>query len=134
MSISVTLMAFKVGPGGESITNYPVENPEGMTETFWKMPECNLYVVCLAGRKGELREVKGGLAILTSLTHQEPEFLDILMMSVSNIEVLKSLATKSNMSFLPARITIEGEVLPSEDELNRVFYNQYVKYSSSRNA
>ncbi len=56
--------------GGEGITSYGVENPPGMAEHVWTLPEANLYIVCLRKIKDPLRSVRAGMAVLTSLTHK----------------------------------------------------------------
>jgi len=133
MSFSLTLAVYKVNGGGESITSFEVENPPGMAEQFWDMPEANLYMVCLSKNKGSLRSVKGGIAVLTSLTHHDPEFADMLMASVRSNIVLAPIIAKAGMSMLPARLTIAGSI-PTEEELKRVFFKQYLKHSSSGSA
>ncbi|MBK0035183.1 hypothetical protein IBT47_23120 [Erwinia sp. S43] len=46
MALSISLAAFKVNAGGESITSFETLNPPGMAESFWSLPEANLYLVC----------------------------------------------------------------------------------------
>lgn len=128
MSFSLTLAAFKVNGGGESITSYEIENPPGMAEHFWTLPETNLYMVCLSKNKGPLRSVKAGMAVLTSLTHNDPGFADMLMAAARSNSVLGPVIAKAGMSMLPARLTIVGGI-PTEDELKGVFFKQYLKHS-----
>lgn len=87
-------------------------------------------MVCLAKKRGELRDVKAGIAVLTSLTHHDREFQDAIMGLIRTSPVLKPVSEKSNMSLLPAKISIEGEI-PTEDELKNVFFRQYLNHSSS---
>lgn len=134
MSISLTLAVFKVNAGGESITSFEIENPPGMAEGFWNMPEANLYMVCIAKKKGALRSVKAGLAVLTSLTHHDPEFIDMLSATSRSNAVLGPIIAKSGMSMLPAKLTFADGALPSEEELKGVFFEQFLKHSSSGSA
>ncbi len=134
MSISLTLAVFKVNAGGESITSFEIENPTGMAEGFWNMPEANLYMVCIAKKKGALRSVKAGLAVLTSLTHHDPEFIDMLSATSRSNAILGPIIAKSGMSMLPAKLTFADGALPSEDELKGVFFEQFLKHSSSGSA
>ncbi|MFC7506394.1 hypothetical protein ACFQUX_01765 [Pantoea stewartii] len=120
MSVSISLAAFKVNAGGESITSYETINEPGIAEAFWRRAESNLYMVCLAKKRGELRDIKGGIAILTSLTHHDRDFQDAIMSLIRSSTVLKPVSEKSNMSLLPAKLSIEGEI-PTEDELRNVF-------------
>lgn len=129
MSFSLTLVAFKVNGGGESITSYEIENPAGMAEHFWTLPEANLYMVCLSKNKGYLCSVKA----LTSLTHNVPEFADMLMAAARSNSVLSPVIAKSGICMLPARLTIVGGI-PTEDELKGVFFKQYLKHNSSGSA
>jgi hypothetical protein len=94
MSFSLTLGVYKVN----GITSFEVENPPGMAEQFWDMPEANLYMVCLSKNKDSLRSVKGGIAVLTRLTHHDPEFADMLIASVRSNFVLASVIAKTGMS------------------------------------
>lgn len=102
MSFTSMLTVIKVNSGSESITSFEVENPPGMAEQFWDIPEANFYLVCLSKNKGPLRSVKGGIAVLTSLTHHDQEFADMLMASGRSNSVLAPIITKSGMSMLPA--------------------------------
>lgn len=133
MSFSLTLAVFKVNGGGESITSFEIENPPGMAEHFWAMPEANLYMVCFSKNKGPMRSVKVGMAVLTSLTHTDPEFADMLMVAARSNSVLAPVVAKNGMSTLSARLRFAGRI-PSEDELKAVFFKQYLKYSSSGSA
>lgn len=133
MSFSLTLTVFKVNGGGESITSFEVENQPGMAEQFWAVPEANLYMVCFSKKKGPLSSVKGGMAVLTSLTHHDQEFADMLMAAARSNSVLAPIIAKSGMSMLPARLTLAGEI-PTEDELKGIFFKQYLKHSSSGSA
>ena len=133
MALSKSLAAFKVNAGGESITSFETLNPPGMAESFWSLPEANLYLVCMAKKKGELRDVKAGIAVLTSHTHHDKEFQDAVMGLIRTSPVLKPISEKSNMSLLPARLSVQGEI-PTEDELKGVFFQQYLKHSSAGSA
>lgn len=133
MSFSLTLVAFKVNDGGESITSYEIENPAGMAEHFWTLPEANLYMVCLSKNKGSLCSVKAGMAVLTSLTHNDQEFADMLMAAARSNSVLSPVIAKSGICMLPAKLTIVGGI-PTEDELKGVFFKQYLKHNSSGSA
>lgn len=133
MALSISLAAFKVNAGGESITSFETTHEPGMADTFWNLPDSNLYMVCLAKKRGELRDVKAGIAVLTSLTHHDREFQDAVMSLIRTNPVLKPISEKSNMSLLPARLSVEG-VIPTEDELKRVFFKQYLKHSSAGHA
>ncbi|MBK0035185.1 hypothetical protein IBT47_23130 [Erwinia sp. S43] len=74
----------------------------------------------MAKKKGELRDVKAGIAVLTSHTHHDKEFQDAVMGLIRTSPVLKPISEKSNMSLLPARLSVQGEI-PTEDELKGVF-------------
>ncbi|WP_215845250.1 hypothetical protein [Candidatus Pantoea bituminis] len=50
MALSISLAAFKVNAGGESITSFETTHQPGMADTFWSLPDSNLYMVCLAKR------------------------------------------------------------------------------------
>lgn len=133
MALSLSICVFKINHGGESITSFNIENPENMAESFWEMPESNLYMVSIAKKKGPLREVKAGIAVLTSYNHLDKEFQDTLMALIRQNPVLKPMAERSNMTFFSSKLSVQG-VIPNENELKRAFFNEYIKHSSAGNA
>lgn len=64
MAISISLSAFKIDAGRESITSFQTLNPLGMAESFWSFQDPNLYLAYMAKEKCELRDVKAGISVI----------------------------------------------------------------------
>lgn len=93
----------------------------------------NLYAICVASEVTHNRKIVAGLFIKTSLTHVDPEFGNVLAEIVVATPRLQDWGLDS-ISFFPARLGIKGSSPPSEDEMLRIIFQQYIKYSTSGNA
>lgn len=87
--------------------------------------------MCIARKKGTRREIKGGMAVLTSIPASSgAELAKALDDVMRQSDELRPLAGKSENVFIPARIGISGEAPPTQQELLNVFYQQCLKHGS----
>lgn len=131
MSLTLPIMYFHTGADLSKITHYEVNYQDGFVQQAWLRPEIELFVVCIASKKGTRREIKGGMAVLTSIPASNgAELAKALDDVMRNSEELRPLAGRSENVFIPARIGISGEAPPTEQELLSVFYQQCLKHGS----
>ena len=71
MSLTLPLMYFQTGADLSKITHHEVHYQDGFVQQAWLQPEIQLFVVCIARKKGSRREIKGGMAVLTSIPAME---------------------------------------------------------------
>ncbi len=107
MSLTLPLMYFKTGSDLSQITHYEVNYPDDFVKQAWEQPEINLFIVCVATKKGAVREIKGGMAVFTSIPASNGLELsraldDVLRKS----NELRSLAGQKNNAFLPAKLVL----------------------------
>jgi hypothetical protein len=103
-------MYFKTGSDLSQITHYEVNYPDDFVKQAWEQPEINLFIVCVATKKGAVREIKGGMAVFTSIPASNGLELsraldDVLRKS----NELRSLAGQKNNAFLPAKVGLAGD-------------------------
>lgn len=98
-------------------------------DLYYSLP--NLYAVCIAITDNNQKEVRAGFFIKTNLNHNQSEFLNNLELAVKGTPGLKKYYS-SNMSFLPAKIGIEGAP-PTEAEMLKIMTKQYSKFSIAGN-
>ncbi|CNL84748.1 Uncharacterised protein [Yersinia frederiksenii] len=135
LSLTLPLMYFQTGADLSKITHHEVNYQEGFVQQAWLRPEMQLFVVCVARKKGSLREIKGGMAVLTSiLASNGTELANALDDVMRQSDALRSLAGKDKNVFIPAKIGISGDAPPTEEELLSVFYQQCLKHGSWGNA
>lgn len=121
MSLTLPIMYFKTGSDLSQITHFEVNYPDDFVKQAWERPEINLFIVCVATKKGAVREIKGGMAVLTSLPASNGLELsraldDVLRKS----DELRPLAGQKNNVFLPAKVGLAGDP-PTEQELLSLF-------------
>jgi hypothetical protein len=92
-----------------------VNYPDDFVKQAWEQPEINLFIVCVATKKGAVREIKGGMAVFTSIPASNGLELsraldDVLRKS----NELRSLAGQKNNVFLPAKVGIAGDPLQNK--------------------
>ena len=127
MSLTLPIMYFKTGSDLSQITHFEVNYPDDFVKQAWERPEINLFIVCVATKKGAVREIKGGMAVLTSIPASNGLELsraldDVLRKS----DELRPLAGQKNNVFLPAKVGLAGDP-PTEQELLSLFYQQCLK-------
>lgn len=130
MSLTLPIMYFKTGSDLSQITHFEVNYPDDFVKQAWERPEINLFIVCVATKKGAVREIKGGMAVLTSIPASNGLELsraldDVLRKS----DELRPLAGQKNNVFLPAKVGLAGDP-PTEQELLSLFYQQCLKHGS----
>ncbi|WP_259662974.1 hypothetical protein [Escherichia coli] len=128
MSLTLPIMYFKTGSDLSQITHFEVNYPDDFVKQAWERPEINLFIVCVATKKGAVREIKGGMAVLTSIPASNGLELsraldDVLRKS----DELRPLAGQKNNVFLPAKVGLAGDP-PTEQELLSLFYQQCLKH------
>ncbi|APJ84956.1 hypothetical protein E8131_002875 [Escherichia coli] len=124
-------MYFQTGADLSKITHHEVHYQDGFVQQAWLQPEIQLFVVCIARKKGSRREIKGGMAVLTSIPASNgAELAKALDNVMRQSDELRPLAGKDENVFIPARIGISGEEPPTEQELLSVFYQQCLKHGS----
>ena len=121
MSLTLPIMYFKTGSDLSQITHFEVNYPDDFVKQAWERPEINLFIVCVATKKGAVREIKGGMAVLTSIPASNGLELsraldDVLRKS----DELRPLAGQKNNVFLPAKVGLAGDP-PTEQELLSLF-------------
>ncbi|WP_250244745.1 hypothetical protein [Escherichia coli] len=121
MSLTLPIMYFKTGSDLSQITHFEVNYPDDFVKQAWERSEINLFIVCVATKKGAVREIKGGMAVLTSIPASNGLELsraldDVLRKS----DELRPLAGQKNNVFLPAKVGLAGDP-PTEQELLSLF-------------
>ena len=116
------------------LSHFEVNYPDDFVKQAWERPEINLFIVCVATKKGAVREIKGGMAVLTSIPASNGLELsraldDVLRKS----DELRPLAGQKNNVFLPAKVGLAGDP-PTEQELLSLFYQQCLKHGTWGNA
>lgn len=86
MSLTLPIMYFKTGSDLSQITHFEVNYPDDFVKQAWERPEINLFIVCVATKKGAVREIKGGMAVLTSIPASNGlELSGLLMTFLENL-------------------------------------------------
>ncbi|HGT9857444.1 TPA: hypothetical protein ACM5DY_004515 [Escherichia coli] len=131
MSLTLPLMYFQTGADLSKITHHEVNYPEDFVQQAWLQPEIELFVVCIARGKGTRREIKGGMAVLTSIpANKTAELSTAFGDVVRQSDELRRLVGDGENVFIPAKIGISGEKPPTEQEMLSVFYQQCLKHGS----
>ena len=60
LSLTLPLMYFQTCADLSKITHHEVHYQDGFVQQAWLQPEIQLFVVCIARKKGSRREIKGG--------------------------------------------------------------------------
>lgn len=114
MSLTLPLMYFQTCADLSKITHHEVHYQDGFVQQAWLQPEIQLFVVCIARKKGSRREIKGGMAVLTSIPASNgAELAKALDNVMRQSDELRPLVGKDENVFIPARIGISGEEPPS---------------------
>ena len=87
------------------------------------------YAVCLADNSSVPRRVVAGFFAKTTYLHTEDGFAVAMKSVVQALERLQPFQS-ANISFLPARINVPDGGPLSEDEMLRVLFQQYTKFSA----
>ncbi|RYH74966.1 hypothetical protein EVY18_15760 [Citrobacter freundii] len=125
------LLYFRTGVDPGQITHYRVRYQEGFVQQAWLRPEIQLYIVCIARKKGALRDIQGGLAVLTDIEYgNDVELAKAFGGIIFRSGVLRPLVGNSDNTFIPARIHITRDTPPTEEELISIFYQQCLKHGS----
>ncbi len=110
-----------------SVTHYIHDYDEMLYQT---LP--NIYAVCISdNRKG--KKIAAGFIIKTSYTHEDSEFQNALENYLLSTPRLKKFV-KKYYSFMPARLGVDGDAPPSEDEMLSVMIKQFQKHHIAGNA
>jgi hypothetical protein len=62
-----------------------VNYPDDFVKQAWEQPEINLFIVCVATKKGAVREIKGGMAVFTSIPVMGLSYPGLLMTFLENL-------------------------------------------------
>ncbi len=92
----------------------------------------NLYVVCIANKRGSSKNIDAGFIIKTTYTHDDPEFCDVITGVAESSQELKKFVDV-NTSFFPARLKVAGSEPLSENEMLRIMFQQKLKFSTDGN-
>ena len=90
----------------------------------------NTYAVCVAYNSVLPRKIPAGFFVKTSYTHDDKDFVNALFGLVATTNGLNGLSSK-RISFLPARIGVDGPAPLTEREMLRIMATQNFKYSTS---
>ncbi len=119
----VALLLFHcVFNGSESITHFTHEID---FELYQSLP--NAYAICIAEKAQEHKKVTAGFIIKTNCMHHDSNFTGILTNAAMAVPKLMSLIG-DHSSFLPARLGISGDTLPTEMEMLRIMTTQALKH------
>jgi hypothetical protein len=105
-----------------SVTHFMHAND---VELYRSLP--NLYAVCISDTLSKRKKITAGFFIKTSYSHHDSDFIGALTNVISIDTGMKNLIN-GRSSFLPARIGISGEALPSEDEMLRLIVSHSLKH------
>ena len=121
MSLTLPLMYFQTGADLSKLTHHEVHYQDGFVQQAWLQPEIQLFVVCIARKKGSRREIKGGMAVLTSIPASNgAELAKALDNVMRQSDELRPLAGKDENVFIPANI--RNIVFVEGDAWNRGFH------------
>lgn len=112
--------------GDTSVTHYMHTDVDEAAST---LP--NQYIVLICDNKKNGRKViNGGVVIKTTGSHIDGDsFTSSLVGACSVIKELAPFIKNPNVSFLPARITMDPEIMLTENECLQGVTQQYMKHS-----
>lgn len=94
-------------------------------------PLPNTYAVCIAENKEGKKLIRAGFVMKSTLHHTNDGFVLSLKNACMSFNELKPFILADNISFLPAKLGMNGIQLPTEDECLNTLYNQYIKHSKT---